>query len=373
MANHIFILTRRAVMNFRILPAIITLSVSIFLITGCEQRSTPASSDKPEEQSNQGPLADWKADFDPSGADYVYTLSNIDHPAIAGIAVGYHIRDEVWERSDGRLYVDFRPLAQLGGEKDVLSKLKLGAVQGMLCSSVAAVNVSDRLGLVNLPFVIDTFDKLEQFRNDRELFREYGTTALEQGIKVVDFTGYGSYGWATEEPVRSLEEAGKINFRIAQAPVNADIYKSWGLKFTVMPWPDVPQALQTGVISGLDHTPIVCNITHKFDMVKNFTRLDYAQGLYIHLMNKSWFEQLPEDLQTILMEVIAEESAKARQKTREQQRQQIEKAREQGVKFWSLPEKERQRLLELSQPVYEKWRPRIGEEFLTRVRKRLKD
>ena len=66
------------------------------------------------------------------------------------IAVGYHIRDKVWERSGGRLYVDFRPLAQLGGEKDVIAKVKLGAVQGMLCSSVAAVNVSDKLGIVNL-------------------------------------------------------------------------------------------------------------------------------------------------------------------------------------------------------------------------------
>lgn len=363
-------------MTFRYLAAILTLSSSFFLLTGCDQSPAPSSGEKSAPQSRQTkqrPLADWKPDFDPVGAEYVYTLSNVDHPAIAGIAVGYHIRDEVWKRSDGRLYVDFRPLAQLGGEKDVISKLKLGAVQGMLCSSVAAVNVADRLGLVNLPFVVDTFEKLEQFRNDRELFSQYGATAEAQGIKVVDFTGYGSYGWATETPVRSLEEAGKINFRIAQAPVNADIYKSWGLKFTVMPWPDVPQALQTGVISGLDHTPIVCNITHKFDMVKNFTRLDYAQGLYIHLMNKRWFEKLPADLQTILMDVIAEESAKARRQTRRQQQRQIEEARADGVKFWPFPEKERRRLIELSQPVYDKWRSRIGEEFFAKVRRRFED
>jgi TRAP-type C4-dicarboxylate transport system substrate-binding protein len=104
------------------------------------------------------PLAAWTPKFDPSGAQYTYILSNVDHPAIEGIAVGYHIRDKVWERSKGRLFVDFRPLAQLGGEKDVINKLKLGAVQGMLCSSVAAVNVADKLGIVNLPFVIDSFE-----------------------------------------------------------------------------------------------------------------------------------------------------------------------------------------------------------------------
>src|SRR5690606_31622323 len=111
---------------------------------------------------------------------------------------------------------------------------------------------------------------LEAFRNDRALFAEYGAPALEQGIKVVDFTGYGAYGWATTTPVQTLEDARRINFRIAQAPVNTDIYKAWGLKFTVMPWPDVPQALQTGVINGLDHTPIVCSITKKFDVARYF-------------------------------------------------------------------------------------------------------
>ncbi|MCK7489018.1 MAG: TRAP transporter substrate-binding protein [Anaerotruncus sp.] len=209
----------------------------------------------------------------------------------------------------GRLYVDFRPLAQLGGEKDVISKLKLGAVQGMMSSSVAAANVSDKLGIVNLPYVVDTFDKLDTFRNTPELWNEFRDAALPQGIMAVDITGYGPYGWATTTPVKTIADAKTVNFRIAEAPVNTDIYKAWGLKFTVMPWPDVDQALQTGVISGLDHTPIVCNITKKFEIAKNFTQLDYAQGLFVHLMNKKWFDKLPADLQKVLIDTIVEESA----------------------------------------------------------------
>jgi len=319
------------------------------------------------------PLAAWRPQFDPSKAEYTYLLSNVDHPAIEGIAVGYRIRDRVWERSGGRLYVDFRPLAQLGGEKDVISKLKLGAVQGMLCSSVAAVNVADKLGIVNLPFVIDSFEKLEKFRRTPELFDEFRNSALPQGIMVVDFTGYGPYGWATTRPVRTLEEARKINFRVAQAPVNTDIYKAWQMKFTVMPWPDVPQALQTGVINGLDHTPIVCSITKKFDIAKYFTRLDYSQGLYIHLMNRRWFDRLPADLRQILVETIEEESARARQATRQQQEAEIAEAAGKGVQFLSLAPAERSQLIELSAPVYEKWGPKVGIDYLRRVRAALGD
>ena len=314
------------------------------------------------------PLASWQPEFDPSGAEYTYLLSCVGHPAIEGVSVGYHIRDRVWKESNGRLYVDYRPLSQLGGEKDVLGKLKMGAVQGMLSSSVAAPNISPRLGLVNLPFLVGSFDRLEQFRNNQQLFDGYGADALKSGIRVVDFTGYGSYGWATREPVTTLAEAKETTFRIAQAPVNVDLYKAWGLQFTVMPWPDVPQALQTGVITGLDHTPIVCNISKKFTVAKNFTRIDYAQGLYIHLMNERWLRSLPDDLRELLLKIIAEESANARALTAKQQAEQIAAAKADGVSFYELSAGEKARLVELAEPVVQKWGEKIGMDYLMEVR-----
>lgn len=316
-------------------------------------------------------LAAWQPKFDPSGAEYTYLLSNVTHPAPAGVGVGYKIRDRVWELSNGRLYVDFRPLSQLGGEKDVINKLKLGAIQGMLCSSVLAANVSDKLGLVNLPFVVDTFDKLETFRNTPALWNEYKNSALRSGLMVLDITGYGTYGWATKEPVSSFNNAQKVNFRIAQAPVNTDIYKSWGLKFTVMPWADVPQALQTGVITGLDHTPIICNMTKKFTVAKHFTQVDYAQGLFVHLVNKRWFNKLPTDLQQILTHVVIEESAAARQATIAQQQEQIDAAKAAGVTFHSIAQEDKQQMIAMAEPVYKAWEKKIGSDYLARVRSEL--
>jgi len=320
------------------------------------------------EEKKADPLEAWKPKFDPSKAEYTYLLSNISHPGIEGIAAGYRIRDKVWERSNGRLYVDFRPLAQLGGEKDVISKLKLGAVQGMMSSSVAAANVADKLGIVNLPFVVDSFDNLDKFRNTPELWNEFRDAALPQGVMVVDVTGYGPYGWNTTTPVSNLAEAKTVNFRIAEAPVNADIYKAWGLKFTIMPWPDVPQALQTGVITALDHTLTVCSITKKCEIAKYFTEVDYAQGLFVHLMNKKWFDKLPADLQKILIDTIVEESAATRMLTRKQHDEQVAKAKSIGVKLYRLSDADIKILKDQAAPVYQAWGEKIGADYLKKVR-----
>ncbi len=319
------------------------------------------------------PLKKWQPSFDPSGAKYVYLLSCVGHPAIEGVAVGFRIRDRVWQESNGQLYVDFRPLSQLGGEKDVINKLNFGAINGMMSSSVAAANIAPELGIVNLPYVVDTFEKLDKFRDTPQLWNPFRDAPRSKGLQVIDFTGYGSYGWATTRPVTNSEEAKGVNFRIAEAPVNIDSYKAWKLKFAVLPWPDVPQALQTGVIDGLDHTPIVCNISKKFTVAKYYTELDYAQGLYVHIINQKWLEKLPQDLQQLLLKVVKEESALARTRTKQQQLEQIAAAKADGVTFFQLSAADKQKMIDESEPVYAKWGPKIGEEYLDMVRKVLQE
>lgn len=317
--------------------------------------------------AKEDPLAQWSPPFDPSGAKFTYLLSCVGHPAIEGVAVGFRIRDRVWKETNGQVYVDFRPLSILGGEKDVINKLKMGAIQGMMSSSVAAANIAPQLGIVNLPYLVDTFEKLEQFRTTPELWQPFRDAPQAQGLQVIDFTGYGSYGWATTTPVKTLAEAKKINFRIAQAPVNIDSYKAWKLKFSVLPWPDVPQALQTGVIDGLDHTPTVCNISKKFTVARYYTELDYAQGLYIHIMNRKWLQSLPEDLQQTLVRIIRDESSNTRQLTREQQNEQIAAAKASGVEFFTLSKDDKDNMVKMSGPVYDKWADKIGRDYFTKV------
>ena len=318
------------------------------------------------------PLEQWKPAFDPAGAQYTYLLSCVGHPAIEGVAVGFRIRDRVWEETKGQLYVDYRPLAILGGEKDVINKLKFGAIQGMMSSSVAAANIAPELGIVNLPYIVDTFEKLDAFRNTPAAWEPFRSAAEAKGIQVVDFTGYGSYGWATTRPVKTLADAAGVNFRIAEAPVNIDAYKAWGLKFAVLPWPDVPQALQTGVIDGLDHTPIVCNTSKKFTVARYFTELDYAQGLYVHMINSRWLQTLPEDIRATLLKVITEESAAARKLTRTQQEREIAAAKADGVTFLALDDADKASMIEKSEQVYTLWAQKIGKDYLQTVRAALK-
>jgi TRAP-type C4-dicarboxylate transport system substrate-binding protein len=308
-------------------------------------------------------LDKWKPSFDPSGAKYTCIVSNVSHPVIKGVYAGFAMRDELWKRTDGQIYLDFKPFSMLGGEVEVLNQLQMGAIQGMGVSSVAATNLGPRFGLINLPFLVNSFEKLDKFVESGKLFDHFMNAMDHQGIMGLDITGYGNYGWATTSPVKNLEDAKKIKFRTAEAAVNQLLYKQWGLNAVVMPWPDVPVALKQGVITGLDHTPMVCNITKKFEVCKHYTYVNYAQGLFIWIFNKAWFNSLPEDLQKTFKEVVHDVCADIRKQTKQQEIDQIEDAKGKGIEFISLPEEDMATLKKKGDAVHKKYAPEINKNY----------
>jgi len=308
-------------------------------------------------------LAAWKADFDPSGAKYRCIVSNVSHPVIKGVYAGFAFRDELWKRTNGQIYIDYKPFSMLGGEVEVLNQLQMGAIQGMGVSSVAAVNLGPRFGLVNLPFLINSFEKLDKFAASGELFDHFMMAMDHQGIVGIDITGYGNYGWATTTPVRSIADAKKLKFRTAEAPVNQLIYREWGINPVAMPWPDVPVALKQGVIDGLDHTPMVCSITKKFEVAKYFTYIDYAQGLFIWIFNKAWFNKLPMDLQKTFKETLHDVAAKIRVETKTQEAIQIMNSSRKGILYFKLPDAEMTILRKKGDLAHRKFAPEINKLY----------
>ncbi len=314
-------------------------------------------------------LDKWKPAFDYSKAKYKMKVSNVSHPAIKGVFAGFAIRDALWKATKGQIYFEYIPFSMLGGEVEVLNQLQMGAVQGMSVSSVASTNLGPRMGLVNLPFLVNTYEKLEKLASNKKLFQHLLDGMEHQGIMGVDITGYGQYGWATTVPVKTIADAKKVKFRIAEAAVNKMLYKAWGFNPVVMPWPDVPTALKQGVITGLDHTLLVCYLTKKFEVAHNFTPVNYAQGLFYWIFNKAWFKKLPADLQKTFLKVVHEQCAIYRGQTKIQEENCKKGALKMGVKFWNLSAADMAKLKAEGDAVHKKFAAQIGAKYLAEVQK----
>lgn len=285
-------------------------------------------------------LDSWKPAFDPSKAKYRCVVSNVSHPGIKGVYTGFAIRDALWKATNGQIYFDYKPFSMLGGEVEVLNQLQMGAIQGMSVSSVASTNLGPRFGVVNLPFLINTNEKLEKFIANKKLFDHFLMAMDHQGIVALDVSTYGNYGWASTMPIDSISSMKKAKFRIAEAAVNQLTYKSWGVNPVPMPWPDVPVALKQGVITALDHTDLVCDLTKKFDVAKFYTEINYAKGLFIWIFNKAWLASLPLDLQRIFIKTVQDVCADYRAQGVQQEIEVKKRLKKEGIQLLRIPENE---------------------------------
>jgi len=99
-------------------------------------------------------------------------------------------------------------------------------------------------------------------------------------------------------------------------------------------------------------------------VAKYFTELNYAQGLFIWLFNKAWFNKLPADLQKILVETVRDKCAEARGAAKTQELEQRSAAKEKyGVEFFQLPANEMKTLIQQAGLVHEKFAPEINKLY----------
>ncbi|MBF0552450.1 MAG: TRAP transporter substrate-binding protein [Deltaproteobacteria bacterium] len=309
----------------------------------------------------------------PARDKYVCKVSNISTPKLVGVNVGFHIQKELKERTNGAIEWQYFTDNILGGEVDVLNKLLLGEIQGMLCSSVTVANLAPRMGILSLPFLIDSFEKRDKFVADKKLFQHMLDGVRDKRVIGIDVTDYGLYGWATKTPVHNLAEAGKIRFRIAEAPVSRDTYQALGIKPVILPWPEVASALDQNAITGLDHTPGVVLLSNMTESIKGFTRTNHAVGWFVLLINQQFYDSLPDKLKQVFTEVIHEQCAAARALGKSQEMDALNKMKAGGVEVIELAASERQKMRDLTKPVWDKWAPLVGRDYLEEIKKLVSD
>jgi TRAP-type C4-dicarboxylate transport system substrate-binding protein len=110
---------------------------------------------------------------------------------------------------------------------------------------------------------------------------------------------------------------------------------------------------------------MVCNITKKFEVAKYFTQVNYAQGLFIWIFNKGWFNSLPPDLQKTFAETVRDVCIKIRAETKQQEIDQIANAQAAGIQFFKLSDADMAKLRTEANAVYKDFAPEINKLYPT--------
>jgi tripartite ATP-independent transporter DctP family solute receptor len=261
--------------------------------------------------------------------------------------------------------VEFFADGQLGDEKELLQKLRLGTVQFTLISSIMT-NVAPEFALFEMPFLVQNRDHLKAI--DSEIVqKELAPKAEAAGLKVIS-TWENGFRQITNNTraINTPADLSGLKIRTPSSEWRVSMFKEWGANPTPMSFSEVFVALQTGTMDGQENP--LTNITGaNFQEVQKFLSLtDHVYSpTYLTSGLETW-SGLPDDVKTAAAEVAASVQDWSLAEGLKADNELVDKIKAAGV---AVNVADKQAFIDASAPVYAAFAAQVegGGDLVTRA------
>jgi tripartite ATP-independent transporter DctP family solute receptor len=289
-----------------------------------------------------------------AGASYAQTEIKFGHVGEPGSLFAASA-DEFAKRANaklgGKAKVVVYGSSQLGGDKELLQKLKLGTVDIALPSTVMS-SEADLFGVFEMPYLVK--DRRHMQRIEKEVFWKTLAPAAEaKGLKVIAVWENG-YRHITnsKRPINTPADLQGIKLRVPEGKWRVKMFQAYGANPSPMKFSEVFTALQTGVMDGQEN-PFTQIYSAKFQEVQKFLSLTghvYTPA-YATVGTKKW-ASLPADVRNTLEAVAKETQAFVYEKAAKDDEELLAKLKSGGMQV-NTPNKDA--FIGASKPVYEEF------------------
>jgi tripartite ATP-independent transporter DctP family solute receptor len=198
--------------------------------------------------------------------------------------------------------------SQLGKDKELLQKLKLGTLTFSLPSTVMST-VADEFGLFEMPYLVKSRAHMARIE-DEILWEQIAPAAEAKGYKILAVWENGFRHITNNvRPINLPADLDGIKLRTPKGTWRVKMFQSYGANPTPMSFSEVFTALKTGVIDGQEN-PFAQIYSGKFQEVQKYLSLTghvYTPA-YV-LVGKDHWEGLPADVREILEQTAKENQA----------------------------------------------------------------
>jgi len=198
--------------------------------------------------------------------------------------------------------------SQLGGDKEMLQKLKLGTLDMALPSTVMSSEV-DLAGIFEMPYIVK--DRAHMQRIEKDIFWPMIEPAIEKkGLTVLAVWENGvRHITNNKHPIKVPADLQGIKLRVPEGKWRVKMFQAYGANPSPMKFSELFTALQTGVMDGQEN-PFTQIYSAKLQEVQKYLSLSghvYTPA-YVTVGTKRW-ESLPGDVRKVLEDTAKETQA----------------------------------------------------------------
>ena len=302
-----------------------------------------------------------------AASDHVCKITFTPPPTLSGTHAAVLFQEELDKKSNGEIEAQVYPQGQLGSDPEIMNKLEMGSIQFMNTGGMMLSRWTDKADVLMLPFLFDTWDKVDKLA-DSDLLDPIKKDLEKKGIMLVGITAFGMMDMAATKKITKLEDLKGAKFRIQPTPVFKKMCKYLGVNGMPVPYSELYSSLKQGIVDGVFNTSELMILDRTSEVCKYVTDTNHMCGFIVQLMNKQWYDKLPENLQKAVMESIDAACKQERERVRAREKEFTEKmATDKGITFVELDAKEKQRFVEALMPLHEDAKAIMGQAYMDRL------
>jgi TRAP-type C4-dicarboxylate transport system substrate-binding protein len=211
-------------------------------------------------------------------------------------------KKNVEKAAGGQIKVKVYLGGTLGDEIAAVRKVKSGHIQGVGASTGALAALVPELNAIEIPFMFRGFGEADAML-DNVLLAPMEKHFADRGL-VLGFwseNGFRHFGANWGKITKPGDLKGK-KMRSQESFVHLEMWKAYDAAPQAIPTTEVLTALQTGAVDGFDQGLLFAIAASWHKSVKHVTLSAHIYQPAAIAFNKEWFDGLPADLQTILID-----------------------------------------------------------------------
>ena len=241
--------------------------------------------------------------------------------------------------------------SQLGGDTEMMQKLRLGTLELSIPSSIMSSNVP-AFGMFEMPYLVKNREHMGKI--EQAIFWPTLEPLVEKkGYKVIALFENGFRHITNNvRPINKPDDLAGIKLRTPKGTWRVKMFQLYGANPTPMAFSEVFTALQTGTIDGQEN-PYAQIYSGKFQEVQKYLSITghvYTPA-YVTVGLKRW-NSLPEDVRKDLMDAAKEAQAFVYAEAARLETDLLEKIKAAGV---AVNEADKDAFIAASKPVYDEF------------------
>jgi TRAP-type transport system periplasmic protein len=210
--------------------------------------------------------------------------------------------ERVKDRSKGRITVTIFTGDQLGPQKKVNEMIKSGARMLSVTDYGQLSQFVPDMAVVAGPYMFSSPDEAKKLFAS-PVFKDLSTRLEQQGLKLIMADGlFGVRHLLAGKPVRTPADMAGLTMRVPPSPIMLETFTALGARPQALPWGEVYNALQTGVVDAAEANYGSLAGSKLYEVRKVVSNTAHQMMFAAFVTSTGFFNSLPAELKTILLE-----------------------------------------------------------------------